>query len=193
MRRVLQELLGSAVARRQGEPLQRKHLLSKALKLAHNSLGNHQLVSQARGTHAAFDRLDMHPLAMRHRSACKGSLHHRTSSQGSSMEPERMPGVLYCSGKDFHQCARWGQNRHGASETAAMQVLNALAPCQQEQGDLSGAEAMLRSSVILAKHQQDLTSQVTMLSAQSSLGYVSCLPWMRNCAGVTPGGCSGLP
>ena len=43
----------------------------------------------------------------------------------------------------------------------AVQVLNALAPCQQEQGDLSGAEAMLRSSVILAKHQQDLTSQVT--------------------------------
>ena len=48
-----------------------------------------------------------------------------------------------------------------------MQVLNALAPCQQEQGDLSGAEAMLRSSVILAKHQQDLTSQVT--SCQHSL------------------------
>ena len=46
-----------------------------------------------------------------------------------------------------------------------MQVLNALAPCQQEQGDLSGAEAMLRSSVILAKHQQDLTSQVTRLPA----------------------------
>ena len=53
------------------------------------------------------------------------------------------------------------QTRHGSSVDAAVQVLNALAPCQQEQGDLSGAEAMLRSSVILAKHQQDLTSQVT--------------------------------
>ena len=48
--RVLRELLGSTVAERQGEPLQRKHLLSKALKRAHNSLGNHQLVSQARRT-----------------------------------------------------------------------------------------------------------------------------------------------
>ena len=50
-----------------------------------------------------------------------------------------------------------------------MQVLNALAPCQQEQGDLSGAEAMLRSSVILAKHQQDLTSQVTRCQHPSFL------------------------
>ena len=49
-----------------------------------------------------------------------------------------------------------------------MQVLNTLAPCQQEQGDLSGAEAMLRSSVILAKHQQDLTSQVIAVSNQHS-------------------------
>ena len=31
----------------QGEVKQRKHLLSKALKRAHNVLGNHQLVSQA--------------------------------------------------------------------------------------------------------------------------------------------------
>ena len=47
MHRVLRELLGSAVAGCQGEPKQRKHLLSKALKRAHNVLGNHQLVSQA--------------------------------------------------------------------------------------------------------------------------------------------------
>lgn len=45
--RVLRELLGSVVAGCQGEAKQRKHLLSKALKRAHNVLGNHQLVSQA--------------------------------------------------------------------------------------------------------------------------------------------------
>ena len=61
MCRVLRELLGSAVAERRGEPLQRRHLLSKALKRAHNSLGNHQLVSQARRAHAASMRSSFRP------------------------------------------------------------------------------------------------------------------------------------
>ena len=73
MCRVLRELLGSAVAERQGEPLQRKHLLSKALKRAHNSLGNHQLVSQARCSHAACERSVCHSILMRYRSTCKCS------------------------------------------------------------------------------------------------------------------------
>ena len=68
---MLRELLGSAVAGRQGEPLQRKHLLSKALKRAHNSLGNHQLVSQARRDHPACVRPVCHFTIMRHRSAAR--------------------------------------------------------------------------------------------------------------------------
>ena len=45
------------------------------------------------------------------------------------------------------------------------QVLNALAPLQQEQGDVSGADSMLKSSFTLSKNLQDLPSQVA-LSAQ---------------------------
>lgn len=45
----------------------------------------------------------------------------------------------------------------------AVQVLNALAPCQQEQGDMSGADAMLKSSFTLSKNLQDLHSQVGCL------------------------------
>lgn len=42
----------------------------------------------------------------------------------------------------------------------AVQVLNALAPLQQEQGDVSGADSMLKSSFTLSKNLQDLPSQV---------------------------------
>ena len=158
--RVLRELLGSALAARQGEPLQRKHLLSKALKRAHNSLGNHQLVSQARRKRAACDDSRLPP------SSCLTTAPTRdlciiAQAQGSSSDHMVMPGALSRSRAKIPQCLRQSQSRHGASEAVAVQVLNALAPCQQEQGDLSGAEAMLRSSIILAKHQQDLTSQVT--------------------------------
>ena len=78
------------------------------------------------------------------------------------------------------------QTRHGSSVDAAVQVLNALAPCQQEQGDLSGAEAMLRSSVILAKHQQDLTSQVTSCQHPLCIIILS-FHYMKIPTAVTPG------
>ena len=42
----------------------------------------------------------------------------------------------------------------------AAQVLNALAPLQQEQGDTSGADSMLKSSFTLSKNLHDLHSQV---------------------------------
>ena len=42
----------------------------------------------------------------------------------------------------------------------AAQVLIALAPLQQEQGDMSGADSMLKSSFTLSKNLQDLHSQV---------------------------------
>ena len=57
--RVLRELLGSVVAGCQGEAKQRKHLLSRALKRAHNVLGNHQLVSQASRAHPLPHRLGL--------------------------------------------------------------------------------------------------------------------------------------
>lgn len=58
--RVLRELLGSVVAGCQGEAKQRKHLLSKALKRAHNVLGNHQLVSQVGPAHPVMGLI--HPV-----------------------------------------------------------------------------------------------------------------------------------
>ena len=93
--RVLRELLGSAVAGRQGEPLQRKHLLSKALKRAHNSLGNHQLVSQARRDHPACVRPVCQPTITCHCRTCMGSLQHCTGSQECSADHMMMPGTLF--------------------------------------------------------------------------------------------------
>ena len=61
----------------------------------------------------------------------------------------------------------------------AVQVLNALAPLQQEQGDVSGADSMLKSSFTLSKNLQDLASQVL----QGLMGHVgpvsSCLVCLR--------------
>lgn len=43
----------------------------------------------------------------------------------------------------------------------ALQVLNTLAPHQQAQEDISGADAMLKSSFTLAKNLSDLSSQAS--------------------------------
>jgi len=51
----------------------------------------------------------------------------------------------------------------------SVQVLNALAPLQQEQQDMAGADAMLKSSFTLSKNLQDLHSQVCMHAAQDLL------------------------
>ncbi len=62
-----------------------------------------------------------------------------------------------------------------------MQVLNALAPLQQEQGDVSGADSMLKSSFTLSKNLHDLHSQVLQiilhLQAQCSC---SCPAYIRS-------------
>ena len=56
----------------------------------------------------------------------------------------------------------------------AVQVLNALAPCQQEQGDMSGADAMLKSSFTLSKNLQDLHSQVGALWSPTPDQMIRC-------------------
>ena len=92
--RVLRELLGSAVAGRQGEPLQRKHLLSKALKRAHNSLGEPPAGLAGAARPCCMRHISFTPIVMCHHSTCKGSLHSRTSSQGCSADHMMMPGAL---------------------------------------------------------------------------------------------------
>ena len=69
--------------------------------------------------------------------------------------------ILICEQPGRHA---WGILMSDAAlkdSVCTAQVLNALAPLQQEQGDTSGADSMLKSSFTLSKNLHDLHSQVT--------------------------------
>ena len=71
----------------QGEAKQGKHLLSKALKRAHNTLGNHQLVSQAGPETQITDPKAL--LFLQHTHAMSGNTlgNHQLVSQAGSTTP----------------------------------------------------------------------------------------------------------